>query len=192
MKRYLLITASMLLLSSCGDTSLIDSIAEQQTVDPETAVITEDKANYGTGSDVIPDSITTEVSSAGNDIYSKDEIDLTEYDSNMVYAIVYDMMFNGDQYLGKVIKARGIFGYYKDEETGEEYFGVIISDAAACCSQGIEFVLDGEYKYPDDYPEPGTDITVTGIFNYYTDDLGIYIQLLNADLIINTNGKEDQ
>ena len=80
-------------------------------------------------------------------------------------------MLIGDQYLGKRIKARGSFGYYKDENTGEEYFAVVISDAAGCCSQGIEFVLDGEYRYPEDYPEPGTDITVTGIFDHYTDAL---------------------
>lgn len=110
------------------------------------------------------------------------DIDLTQLSSSMVYAQVYDMVNNGNDYLGKTVKAKGPFAYYKDEQNGNEYFAVIISDATACCAQGIEFVLDGEYTYPDDYPELETEITVTGIFNYYKEDYNTYCQLLNAQL----------
>ncbi len=116
--------------------------------------------------------------------YDEIDIDLTPLDGNMVYAQVYDMMFNGDSYMDKVVKVNGVFGYYQDETTGEEFFGVVIKDATACCSQGIEFVLDGEHSYPDDYPPLGAEITVTGVFNYYTEGPGIYLQLLHADLEI--------
>ena len=62
----------------------------------------------------------------------------------------------------------------------------MISDATACCSQGIEFVLDGNYSYPEDYPSIGTEITVVGKFNYYTeDDFYTYCQLLNAEMQVN-------
>ena len=65
------------------------------------------------------------------------------------------------------------------------FFAVLISDATACCSQGIEFVLDGDYSYPDDYPLLGTNITVTGNFNYYKEGESTYCQLLNANMIVN-------
>ena len=54
--------------------------------------------------------------------------------------------------------------------------------AAACCAQGIEFVLAGDYAYPQDYPALDTEITVHGIFNTYEDDTGTYVQLKDAVL----------
>ena len=51
-----------------------------------------------------------------------------------------------------------------------------------CCSQGIEFVLDGDPKYPDDYPKLDTNITVSGEFNYYKEGVNIYCQLLHAEI----------
>lgn len=58
----------------------------------------------------------------------------------------------------------------------------IISDATACCAQGIEFVWRGEHAYPSDYPPLDTEITVTGTFDTYFEDDYMYIQLLDADL----------
>ena len=63
---------------------------------------------------------------------------------------------------------------------------MLVSDATACCSQGIEFVLAGEHKYPEDYPEIGDTVTVTGEFNYYTEDYATYCQLLNAEMKVDT------
>ena len=43
-----------------------------------------------------------------------------------------------------------------------------------------------ELQYPDDYPSIGTEITVVGKFNYYTeDDFYTYCQLLNAEMEVN-------
>ena len=110
---------------------------------------------------------------------SQYDIDLTVLSSTMVYAQVYDMVYNGEKYLGMSVKAKGPFAYCQNEN-GEEFFAVIISDATACCAQGLEFVLDGDYKYPDDYPELGTEITITGVFNYYEENGNKFCQLLNA------------
>ena len=110
------------------------------------------------------------------------DVDLTELSASMVYAEVYDMVYNPDDYVGKTVRARGPFSYFKDEGTGNEYFAVLISDATACCSQGIEFVLDGEYTYPKDYPAVDTEITVNGVFNYYKENGFTYCQLTNAVL----------
>ena len=110
------------------------------------------------------------------------DVDLTELSASMVYAEVYDMVYNPDDYVGKTVRARGPFSYFKDEGTGNEYFAVLISDATACCSQGIEFVLDGDYTYPKDYPAVDTEITVNGVFNYYKENGFTYCQLTNAVL----------
>lgn len=96
-----------------------------------------------------------------------DLVDLTVLSSTMVYAEVYNMMSYPEDYMGKTIKMIGLYypGYF--EETKKTYHFAVISDAAACCSQGIEFMWNGEHKYPDDYPAEGSIIVVTGIFSSY-------------------------
>ena len=49
----------------------------------------------------------------------------------MVYAQVYDMVANPDDYMGKSIRVKGPFSYFKDSQTGNEYFAVLVSDATA-------------------------------------------------------------
>ncbi|MBR2283822.1 MAG: hypothetical protein IJ874_05315 [Ruminococcus sp.] len=113
---------------------------------------------------------------------SEYDIDLTVLSSSMVYAQVYDMMSSPTEYEGKTVKMHGNFSYYKDPANGNEYFAVLIADAAACCSQGIEFVLDGSYVYPDDYPAEGDEVTVTGVFGWYKEDYATYCQLTGAEM----------
>ena len=110
------------------------------------------------------------------------DIDLTALSSTMIYSEVYNMMISPDNYLGKTIKMSGSFSVYQDPNTQKYYFACVIADATACCSQGIEFVLDGDYSYPDDYPEMNSQITVTGIFDVYEEGEYKYCQLINARL----------
>ena len=112
--------------------------------------------------------------SAASDI----DVDLTSLSSTMVYAEVNNMLTDPDAYLGKTVKMHGSFAVYEGE--ARNYYACIISDATACCSQGIEFVLDGAYAYPADYPELGSEVTVTGIFDTYSEDGRLYCQLINA------------
>ena len=170
--RYLAVIFA-LLLTGCGNTNtqkIDDLIAAQEQSDDAPADQAESSA---------PPEPTVDVPDASNGEY---DVDLTGLDSNMVYAQVYDMVFGETDYSGKSVRAKGTFDYYHDPRTGQEYFAVIISDAAACCAQGIEFVLAGEHKYPDDYPEIGTEITIHGIFNMYEDETGAYVQLKDAVL----------
>ncbi len=111
------------------------------------------------------------------------DVDLTKLSSTMVYSEVYNMMTAPDGYMGKTVKMKGPFSVYHDEETGNYYFACIISDAAACCSQGIEFILAGEHTYPKDYPELGTEITVTGIFDTYEENGYRYCRLNDAEIV---------
>jgi hypothetical protein len=96
------------------------------------------------------------------------------------------MVYNGDNYFSKKVKVKGPFSYFKEDD-GREFFAVLVSDATACCSQGIEFVLKEESKYPDDYPKIGTDITVVGDFNYYKEDYNTYIQLTDAAMEVDNS-----
>ena len=43
----------------------------------------------------------------------------------------------------------------------------VVTDATACCAQGLEFVCRDDKTYPDDYPELNAEITVTGAFEIY-------------------------
>lgn len=110
------------------------------------------------------------------------DVDLTTLSSTMVYSEVYNMMIMPEDYMGKTIKMNGMFSYMTDETTGNEYYACIIMDATACCSQGIEFELAGDYTYPDDYPEIGGDITVTGTFDVYEEDGYKYCTLRNTTM----------
>lgn len=119
-----------------------------------------------------------EITDANTDI----DVDLAKLSSTMVYAEVSNMTSKPDEYIGKTVKMSGAFSFYHNEQTDKRYFACVIADATACCSQGLEFVLSGEHNYPDDYPEPGTNITVTGTFNTYSENGYTYCQLINARL----------
>lgn len=113
---------------------------------------------------------------------SKIDVDLTALSSTMVYSEVYNMLTTPSNYLGKTVKMSGNFSVYHDEQTGKYYYACLIADATSCCSQGIEFVLDGDYSYPNDYPELNSAITVTGTFDTYKEGDKQYCQLINAKM----------
>ena len=110
------------------------------------------------------------------------DVDLTRLSSTMVYSEVYNMMYAPDDYIGKTIKMTGQFVYYENPDTKAQYFTCIIGDAMACCSQGLEFVMEGDLAYPDDYLELGADITVIGEFQSYEENGMTWYHLVNARL----------
>ena len=117
------------------------------------------------------------------------DVDLTVLSSTMVYSEVYNMLYNDPaHYLGKTVKARGTFSIYQLVTDGvlqpdPVSYACIISDAAACCAEGMEFVLKGDLTYPDDYPEPGTEITVIGEFQPYEENGVTWYHLVNAKMV---------
>ena len=116
------------------------------------------------------------------------DVDLTVLSSTMVYSEVYNMLYNDPaHYLGKTVKARGGFSIYQLVTDGvlqpdPVAYACIIADATACCAEGMEFVLEGDYTYPDDYPELGTEITVIGEFQSYEGNGMTWYHLVNARL----------
>ena len=91
------------------------------------------------------------------------DIDLTKLNSTMVYSTVNDMMNNYNNYIGKVIRVKGFFSPVYYEPTKQYYYSVIVPDATACCANGLEFIWeDGMHIFPDEYPDEGEEIVVTG------------------------------
>lgn len=118
----------------------------------------------------------------------KVDVDLTVLSSTMVYSEVYNMLYNDPaHYLGKTVKAKGTFSIYQLVTDGvlqpdPVSYACIISDAAACCAEGMEFVLKDDLAYPDDYPELGAEITVIGEFQSYEENGMTWYHLVNARL----------
>jgi hypothetical protein len=104
--------------------------------------------------------------------------------STMVYSMVYQMVTDPQKYVGKRIKMKGAFSSYFDEETNRRFFGCIIKDALACCSQGLAFELFKPRKYPSEFPREGSPITIIGIFEFEKQEDGIGFPIIvNARMI---------
>ena len=117
------------------------------------------------------------------------DVDLTVMSKDMVYATVYQMMMAPEEFVGKKIKADGLYtaGYY--DLTDKWYHYCIIKDAQACCQQGIEFTWgDGSHDLSE-FPEEGTEIEVIGTFRTYKDfedDEIQYCELADATMTLVT------
>ena len=112
------------------------------------------------------------------------DVDLTRMSSTMVYAKVFNMLTQPEQYEGKTVRMRGNFDVfeYEENDTAHRTFACIIQDATACCAQGMVFALKGNPAYPQDYPERFAEITVTGTFHQEEEDGLSKILLVNSTL----------
>ncbi|MGM9676743.1 MAG: hypothetical protein ACI3XW_03960 [Butyricicoccus sp.] len=137
-------------------------------------------------SDTAPE--ITEVAQVEKQKIVEIDLDLTKLSSTMVYAEVYNMITSPEEYIGRIVRMDGTFTIYQAiDDYGQVipdtlYFACVIADATACCAQGIEFVLEGNYSYPDDYPELGSDITITGEFQTYEENGHTFVHLVDAAL----------
>ena len=113
---------------------------------------------------------------------SKVDLDLTKMSATMIYSTIFDMLIMPEDYVDKNIKLSGWFETYTDPQTGEMYYAVVVPDATACCQQGLEFVWKGNHAYPDDFPKPGQNITVTGIYKMIEND-GVTYTYLEANSV---------
>lgn len=113
---------------------------------------------------------------------SKVDQDFTKMSATMIYSTIFDMLIMPEDYVEKIIKLSGWFETYTDPQTGEMYYAVVVPDATACCQQGLEFVWKGNHTYPDDFPKPGQDITVTGIYKMIEND-GVTYTYLEANSV---------
>ena len=111
-------------------------------------------------------------------------IDLSRMSATMVYSMVFQMVTEPQKFIGKRIKMKGAFSSYQDEETGRRFFGCVIKDALACCSQGLAFETFKPRKYPKDFPNEGSSITIIGTFDYEKEEDGIGFPIIRNAIFI--------
>lgn len=110
--------------------------------------------------------------------HNKVDIDLAKMSGTMVYAQVYQMVMNPHKFVGKQIRMKGIFSSYFDDESKRRFYGCVIQDALACCSQGLAFELSKPRKYPQEYPAEGAEITIEGTFDYEKEEDGVSFPII--------------
>lgn len=173
-----------------GNNNNVDNVLNQQVSNAENKGITNEATANNIADSEEDKSYTLLTEQDSEDNTKSDsgvDYDLTTMGSDMVYATVYQLMVNPDEYVGKTFKMNGLYyaSYY--EPTSKYYNYCIIKDAMACCAQGLEFLCeDKSYTYPDDYPAENAQITVTGTFETYQeeDDTNLYCRLSNATMEI--------
>ena len=158
--------------SKVSDENLGERVESQSETAAQEKMGNKKDANASADSTKLPEPADTDV-----------EIDLTVMDRDMVYATVYQLVFNSEDYIGKTVRMRGNYVATWYERTQQYYHAVIIQDATACCSQGLEFIWgDGSHIYPDEYPKDDTDVEVVGEFETYMEDGYEYCRINNASL----------
>ncbi len=195
----LMMIAMAAILTGCGNSSgsksadnnsgnAVQNVLDQQMKDAEESE-TETTAPVEETEKTEADVAESEVKNAEKEDTENDseyDLDLTTASSTIVFSEVQNMMYAPDKFLGKKVRMGGKFTVYQAVDTDGEpipdkhYFACVIADAAACCAQGLEFVLAGDYVYPDDYPEPGEYIVVSGTFDIYEENGYTYSTLVDA------------
>ncbi|MCL2045326.1 MAG: hypothetical protein FWG88_02950 [Oscillospiraceae bacterium] len=129
-----------------------------------------------TNSDTVEQSVSVET-------VRKIDLDLTVLSSTIIYGEVYQITTKPDEYVGKTIKMSGIYTKSYYDLTGLYYHYLVIEDAAACCAQGIEFVIADGIDAPDEYLIEMNQIELIGVFGSY-DELGETWYCLFVDEIV--------
>ena len=178
---------AVLLISGCGKNNGQKSGSTSENFEPETsqteAVITENVAAETAAAETAV--METEIETVQEN--SRVDYDLTEMDSDMVYVMVYQLMIDPDQYIGKTFRIAGSFRAIYSDQTQKWYSYCLVQDALACCAQGVEFVWgDGTHIYPDEYPLEDTRIVVEGTFETYQEEGSdsLYSRLADASMRI--------
>ena len=117
--------------------------------------------------------------------YNNIDYDLSTMSSTVIYSEVYNMVTDPESYMDKVVKINGYASILDDPNTGNRYYACIVPDATACCAQGIEFILNDDYKKYDEYPSEGETINVVGVFSTYYEGMQRYITLKDSELVAN-------
>ncbi|MBO4471611.1 MAG: hypothetical protein J5841_07630 [Clostridia bacterium] len=114
------------------------------------------------------------------------DLDLSKMSSTVVYAEINNIQYDPTQYLGKVIRLRGLYAFHREPSTDMVYYACVVPDATACCMQGMEFVPAAEPQDPDRFLEDSADITVTGRLEIYVEENTSYLHLVDAQVELNS------
>lgn len=119
--------------------------------------------------------LTVSMSHAAN---VKPDIDLSKMNGVMAYSGLFNVMCNPPAYVGKIIKVKGLCDSARDEQTGKDYYAVVLMDGSMCCMIGVDFVLKS-----GSYPKVGDMITVMGKFEQYKDGEDTFCRLSDAEIM---------
>lgn len=100
------------------------------------------------------------------DFFSLEEgrksFDLAAAGKLMAYGMMVDIRVAPEDYVGAKIRVGGNYDYALDEDTGDVYHSVTVTDVTGCCAEFMQFVLaEGEV------PGVGRYFVVTGTFEPY-------------------------
>lgn len=147
--------------------------AEKDTKQAETPVDTkqEDTSPQPEPQQAPPDKVDKPVKTK----FDKIDLDLSKYNSIMLFAEMYNMTLMPEDYDSKIIKIKGQFSSYEDPKTKEVRYIVFCMDATACCGQAMDFILQDPSQHPENTFAPDSEITVVGRFEIYEEnaDYGI-------------------
>lgn len=104
---------------------------------------------------------------------STPDIDLTKMSVTMIYSQIFNMLIMPEEYVDKTIKVKGAFEIYPNEQGEIDFFTLTVMDATACCKEGIDFIWAGNHTYPDEYPQIGQEITITGTYKSFENEDGV-------------------
>lgn len=121
---------------------------------------------------------------------SEGVVDLRNLNSTMLYAEVFNMMMYPQNYAEKKIMVKGQYYGEYDSDAGQYFHFVFISDAQACCQQGLEFIWAGKHVAPNDYPAVESEIEVIGVWRSYVDGENTFYRLEESEMkVIDENGR---
>ena len=119
-------------------------------------------------------------------VTTKVDYDLSEMNFTMISSLFFQMLIESETYENKTFKIKGKFQSFDNEEdpTALPYFSVIMNDATMCCQEGIDFVWEGNHKWPEDYPKPDQEITIVGKYIVTETDGFTYNYILASDILL--------
>lgn len=192
--KIFILSVLVLSLAGCGDTGagargIAGGTSVDQVVNDQMSAADGENSDAQAASPSAAPGVQTIVTA--DQFSAPADYDLTAMNSDMVYATVYQMMYEPDDYVGKTIRMNGLYYASFYEPTGKYYHCCLIQDALACCAQGMEFVWDdGSHVYPDEYPAENTEIVVQGTFDLYQEegDELLYCRLKDASVEVAGKG----
>jgi hypothetical protein len=95
------------------------------------------------------------------------DYDFSVLSKTVVYGLVYDVLVNAENYVGKFLKLRGVYMPYQ-EENGETYHLLLVYDENACCEMAVE-LLPTKGSAPS-FPEANDTIEVSGLVDICNDN----------------------
>lgn len=107
------------------------------------------------------------------------DIDLTAMGRTMLFAVVYDIKNNPENYLGRRIKMTGQFAIIQgiDAQGQPDPDKIFYNCVIPLAQNSLEFGVAGELYYPEDFPDLEAPITVEGVYEKYEDNGTTYYRV---------------